>query len=70
VLGPAGVPKPIADRLSADFAKAVAAPEVREKLTQQGFTVVGGSVEQFRAFLKSDVANWKRIIDVSGAKID
>ena len=70
VLAPANTPAPIADRLSAEFAKALKNPEVRERLTQQGFTVVGGSGTQFGEHLRNDIVNWKRIIDMSGAKIE
>jgi tripartite-type tricarboxylate transporter receptor subunit TctC len=70
VVGPANMPKPVVDRLSAEFSKAVKLPDVRERLTQQGFTVVGGTAEDFGAHLRADIANWKRMIDQSGARID
>jgi tripartite-type tricarboxylate transporter receptor subunit TctC len=70
VLAPAGTPRPIADRLSAEFARAVRLPEVRERLSQQGFAVVGSTVEEFGAHLRADIANWKRIIDRAGVRID
>jgi tripartite-type tricarboxylate transporter receptor subunit TctC len=68
VLAPANVPKPIADRLSTEFAKALQAPDVRERLMQQGFTIVGSTPEQFGAHLRDDVNNWKRIADIAGVK--
>jgi len=70
VIGPAGMPKAVADRLSAEFAKAVRAPDVREKLAQQGFAVVGSTAEEFGAHLRSDIVNWKRMIDQTGVKIE
>jgi len=70
VIGPANMPKAVVERLSAEFARVVRLPEVQERLTQQGFTVVGGTPEEFGAHLRADVANWKRMIDASGAKID
>jgi len=70
VVGPAGMPKAVTDRLSAGFAKALAQPDVRDKLVQAGFTISGAGSAQFDAFLKADIANWKRIIDLSGAKIE
>jgi tripartite-type tricarboxylate transporter receptor subunit TctC len=70
VVGPAGMPKAVTDRLSAGFAKALAQPDVRDKLVQAGFTLSGAGSAQFDAFLKADIANWKRIIDLSGAKIE
>ena len=70
VMGPANMPKAVADRLGAEFAKVVRLPDVQERLTQQGFTVVGGTPDEFGAHLRADVANWKRMIDASGAKIE
>ena len=70
IVAPAGTPKAIATRLSDEFARALKAPEVRERLTQQGFTVVGGSGEEFGAFLRTQIANWKKVIELSGVKLD
>ena len=70
VVAPAGTPKPIAGRLSDEFARALKAPDVHERLTQQGFTVVGSSGEEFAAFLRAQVANWKKVIELSGVKLN
>lgn len=70
VVAPAGTRKPIVDRLSDEFARALKAPEVHERLTRQGFTVVGGNGEEFGAFLRTQIANWKKVIDLSGVKLD
>ena len=70
IIGPANMPKDIAARLSSEFAKALNSPDVRDRLTQQGFTVVGGTPEEMGAFLKADVANFKRIIEASKMKAE
>ena len=70
VVAPAGTPTPIADRLSAEFARALKGPEVRDRLTQQGFTVVGSTGEEFGTFLRNEIVNWKKVIDLSGVKLD
>lgn len=70
VMAPANMPKSIAERLSTEFERAVRSPEVRERLTQQGFTVVGSTVEEFGAHLRTDIANWKRMIEMTGARIE
>jgi tripartite-type tricarboxylate transporter receptor subunit TctC len=70
VFAPAGTPKSIVDRLSGEIAKATKLPDVRERLTGQGFAVVGGTPAEFDAFVKAEVAKWKRVIEVSGAKAD
>jgi tripartite-type tricarboxylate transporter receptor subunit TctC len=70
VVAPAGTPKPIVDRLSSEFARAFNTPDVHERLTGQGFTVVGSGGEEFGAFLRDQIANWRKIIELSGVKLD
>jgi tripartite-type tricarboxylate transporter receptor subunit TctC len=55
---PAGVPADIVRRLHAEIAKAVAQPAVREELEKQALIPVGGSPEEFGAFLQKDVARY------------
>jgi len=59
---PAGTPKPIVSRLHADIVKALALPDVRERLAAVGLDPVGNSPEEFAAQVKSDIARWGRII--------
>jgi tripartite-type tricarboxylate transporter receptor subunit TctC len=70
VLAPANTPGPIAERLSAEFAKALQHPQVRERLTQQGFTVVGSTPGEFDAHMRADISNWKRMIEISKVRLD
>ena len=70
VFAPAATPKAVIDRLGAEIARASQSPEVREKLIGAGFVVVGGTPVEFDAFVKSEVARWKRVVEVSGAKAD
>jgi tripartite-type tricarboxylate transporter receptor subunit TctC len=70
VLAPGGMQKPVADRLSSELAKAMQTQDVREKLTQMGFIVVGSTSDEFGAHLKAEVAKWKRVVEQSGAKAD
>jgi tripartite-type tricarboxylate transporter receptor subunit TctC len=58
LLAPAGTPAPILDRLNAEVNKALASPEVREKLEAQGAIVVGGSRQGFKQYLKNEVDRW------------
>lgn len=58
LLAPAGTPAPILDRLNTEVNKALASPAVRDKLTEQGAIVVGGSRQEFRKYLKEEVDRW------------
>jgi tripartite-type tricarboxylate transporter receptor subunit TctC len=59
---PAKMPKDIAERLNAEVNKALAAPEIKDKLTGQGLLLTPGSIADFAAFQKDDMARSARII--------
>ncbi len=70
VLAPAGTPRDIVARLNAEIAKAVTAPDAREKLAAQGFEVVTDTPEQFTAFIRAEIAKWAKVVRESGARLD
>jgi tripartite-type tricarboxylate transporter receptor subunit TctC len=67
---PAKTPKAVLDKLSAELKKMMADPAVNEKLLALGFTPVSDTPEQFAAWVKSEIAKWKKVAADSGAKID
>jgi len=70
LVAPAGTPKDIIDKLSAETAKVLKMPDVREKLAAQGAEAVGNSPEEFGAFIKSEIAKWAKVVRESGAKAE
>ena len=50
--------------------KALAAPDVREKLLAQGAEPVGSTPEEFRAYIRAEIDKWGRVIRASGARVD
>jgi len=70
LLAPANVPAAIAEQLSAEVAKAMAIPETRNRITQEGATPVASSPAQFQRFLREEIARWTRIIAQAGIKLD
>jgi tripartite-type tricarboxylate transporter receptor subunit TctC len=70
MMGPAGLPKPIVNKLNAEIARACAAPKVQAALASQGAVCATGSPEQFAQFVKKERVKWGDIVKKSGAKID
>ena len=67
---PAGTPPAVVSRLHAAFAAALAAPEVRERLIGIGVEPVGGSSEEFRAYLLGERKKWAGVISTAKIKAD
>lgn len=70
LFAPAGTPKEIVDTLQRETAKAMAAPDVREKLLAQGAIPLGGSSADFRAHIKKEVEHWGKVLKSVKVTID
>jgi len=67
---PKGTPKEIIDALYRDVQRALAAPDVREKLAAQGAEPSTLTPEEFSRFLAEDTRRWAEIIRASGIKVE
>jgi tripartite-type tricarboxylate transporter receptor subunit TctC len=67
---PANTPREAVDRLHAEFTRALAAPDVREKMLNLGAEPVGSRPEEFAAYIRSESDKYARVIKASGAKAD
>jgi tripartite-type tricarboxylate transporter receptor subunit TctC len=70
LVAPAGTPRDIVAKLSAETHKALNAPEVKERLLAQGVEPVGSTPEQFTAHIESEMARYAAVVKSSGAKVD
>jgi len=68
VHAPAKTPKPIVNRLNAEFVKALKAPDVRERLASLGFEIEGTTPEKYGSYIKSEIVKWAKVVKASGAK--
>jgi tripartite-type tricarboxylate transporter receptor subunit TctC len=66
ILFPAGVSKPIIEKVAADLAKALAAPDVKEKLGNLGVEAVSSAPDQFAAFIANENQRWGKLIKEAG----
>ncbi len=70
IFAPAGTPRDALERLHAEFTKALAAPDVREKMLNLGAEPVASRPEEFAAFIRAEAEKYARVIKASGAKVD
>ena len=70
LVGPAGLPPDVVKRLNDAFIKAMAIPDVRERLLGGGLDPVGGSPEDFGRFIRSEIVKWSKIAKDVGAKAE
>jgi len=67
---PAGTPKEIVDLLQKEIAKAVAQPDVKEKLATLGFVPVANTPEQFGARIKLEIEKWGKVVRDAKLRIE
>jgi len=60
---PAGTPPEIVNRMSQEIAKALASPEVKEKLESAGVTPVANSPAEFTNLIKTETQRWRKVIE-------
>src|SRR5215510_666277 len=70
LVAPAGTPKDVIATLHRATAATVNDPPVRKALTDLGIDVVGGTPEELRAYVKSEIPKWAEVVRASGAKVD
>ncbi len=62
LLAPAKTPPEIVDKLQREIAKALAAPDVNDRLMAQGAVVVGSTPAEFRAYLAHESSSYGALI--------
>ena len=70
VVGPAGMPKPVIDRLNAEFVKALRDAQNAPKLESQGLAIIADSPEHFAAYIAAESQKLRKVVTASGAKAD
>ena len=70
ILVPKGTPADVVARLHAEIAKAVAAPDLRDKLMAQGGVLVGNSPTEFRGYIKQEVERWAQVFKAVNVRAD
>jgi tripartite-type tricarboxylate transporter receptor subunit TctC len=70
LVAPARTPAAVVARLHREAVEALAAPEVREKLTAQGFEIVGSTPQVFAAFVAAESDKWAKVVREHAIRAD
>ena len=70
VVAPAGTPKTIIDTLAAEIGRGIHAADVKERFTASGMEAIGGTPEEFGAFLRAETGKWAKVIKAANIKVE
>lgn len=70
VVAPAGTPKSIIDTLAAEIGRGIHIADVKERFTASGMEAIGGTAEEFGAFLRAETAKWAKVIRAANIKVE
>jgi len=68
VAAPARTPRPIVDRLNSEIVRALATPELRERMEGMGADPVGNTPEEYTRFVQNEIVKWGKVIKFAGIK--
>ena len=70
MIAPAGVPRAIIEQLNTAFARALNAPDVREKFMLQGLEPRASTPGEFSGLIEKEIAKWSKVVRDAGIKAD
>ena len=70
ILAPTGTPNAIIGKLSGEFAKMLALPDLKETLATQGLDPLISTPEQFTAMMRADGARFAKVIKAGNIKVE
>jgi len=70
MLGPAGMPAPVVQRLNAAFNEVLALPRIRARFREMGMAASGGTPEELSQVIAEGRTKWRSVIERAGVKLD
>ena len=70
LFAPPKTPVAIILRLNREAVRYLNTPDIREKFANSGVDVIASSPEELRAFIKSEIVRWGKVIKDAGIKLD
>lgn len=68
LLGPAGTPRPIIEKLADAAPKAMQTPKAQEALRKQGFEPLNGGPDEFAQYIRRETARWTDVAQAAGLR--
>lgn len=70
LIAPKGTPASVVRKLNEEYNKALAMPDIRDKIVSPGNEVGGGTPEQFAAFIDAESKRWSALVKATGIKVE
>jgi tripartite-type tricarboxylate transporter receptor subunit TctC len=70
VIAPAGLPKPLLQRISADVARTVKSASLTERLTSLGMEPIGSTADEYDALIRTEIDKWRGVVRTAGIKVN
>jgi tripartite-type tricarboxylate transporter receptor subunit TctC len=70
IIAPAGIPRDLLRRISADVGAAVRSPELNARMVALGMEPVGSSAEEYDALVRTEIDKWQGVVKKAGIKLD
>ena len=70
LVGAAGTPPAVVNKLSQELAVIARSPDIRERIIDDAGEPVGSTPEAFRQFIHTEVAHWRRLAKQAGIKLE
>lgn len=69
VIAPAGTPAAVIDRLHKEIVRAISNPKVAQRFTNLDTTPTSNTPAEFSAFIQSEIAKWKKVVEAANIKL-
>ncbi len=70
IWAPAKTPRTLINRINREVVRALNQPDIKEKFSNAGLETVGNSPEQAAAYIKSDIAKWRKLVSDAGIRVE
>jgi tripartite-type tricarboxylate transporter receptor subunit TctC len=70
IVSTGGTPAAVINKLNAEINRILKLPDVNSTLTRQGAEVLGGTSQEFAAYVKAEIPKWTKVVKESGARPD